>query len=147
MDIMRRLKQESGAANLSTEEGDSPGFSGDDDSYSSDDGHASFETLEIYRVSCPDCAQPIALLADEDTLPEHAMCPSPWNPFGLTVCQGSGRPAAEVPSTEDALEAQEQDAAVLLTLPEGLDWRRQPFSHIGGPDGRPTRVPQMRRSA
>ena len=44
----------------------------------------------MYRVICPDCAQPIALLADEDILPEHALCASPWNPFGLTVCAGTG---------------------------------------------------------
>ena len=48
------------------------------------------ETYEIFRVICPDCAQPIALLADEEVLPEHALCPSPWNPFGLTVCPGPG---------------------------------------------------------
>src|ERR1044072_2051073 len=41
----------------------------------------SYETYEMFRVVCPDCAQPIALLADEDVLPEHALCPSPWNPF------------------------------------------------------------------
>jgi hypothetical protein len=141
MDIMRRLKQDSAAANVSAEEGDSPGFS------AGDENDSSFETFEIYRVSCPDCAQPIALLADEDTLPEHALCPSPWNPFGLTVCQGSGRPASEAPSTQDTPGAQEQDAAVLLTLPQSLDWRRQPFSHIGGPATRPAQMPRMRRSA
>ncbi|MFH8570437.1 hypothetical protein [Streptomyces sp. NPDC017993] len=140
MDIMRRLKQESAAANVGAQEGDSPGSTGDDDAYEA------FETIEIYRVTCPDCEQPIALLADEDTLPEHALCPSPWNPFGLTVCQGSGRPVAEAPSTDDTLDAQEQDAAMLLTLPEGLDWRRQPFSHVGGPGTRPTRIePQVPR--
>ncbi|WP_079145893.1 hypothetical protein [Streptomyces lydicus] len=138
MDIMRRLQQDPTAENFSDQEGDSPGFPGDDDA---------FETFEIYRVTCPDCRQPIALLADEDTLPEHALCPTPWNPFGLTVCQGSGRAVSEAPETEDTLDAQEQDAAMLLTLPEGLDWRRQPFSHIGGPGTRPIRVPRMRHGA
>ncbi|MFD8545550.1 hypothetical protein [Streptomyces sp. NPDC059649] len=141
MDIMGRLQQDSAAANIGAQEGDSSGRTGDDDAYDA------FDTFEIYRVTCPDCLQPIALLADEDTLPEHALCPTPWNPFGLTVCQGSGRPAADAPETEDTLDAQEQDAAVLLTLPETLDWRRQPFSHIGGPGTRPLQVPQMRRSA
>lgn len=138
---MRRLKQDSAAANIATQEGDSLGLFGDDGAYDS------FETLEIYRVTCPDCLQPIALLADEDTLPEHALCPTPWNPFGLTVCQGSGRTVSEAPQTDDTLDAQEQDAAMLLTLPESLDWRRQPFSHIGGPGARPIRVPRMRHSA
>ncbi|MEU8684120.1 hypothetical protein [Streptomyces sp. NPDC048611] len=138
MDIMRRLKQDSAAADIGAQEGDS---SGDDSAYDS------FDTYEIYRVTCPDCLQPIALLADEDTLPEHALCASPWNPFGLTVCQGSGRAASEAPESEDTLDAQEQDAAMLLTLPESLDWRRQPFSHIGGPGTRPARVPRMRPGA
>jgi hypothetical protein len=91
------------------------------------------ETLEIFRVRCPDCRQPIALLADEDVLPEHAMCPTPWNPFGLSVCSGSGRAVEDAGPSEDGPETEEQHVAVLLTLPEGLDWRRQPFSHVGGP--------------
>ncbi|MGW7487339.1 hypothetical protein [Streptomyces sp. NPDC054786] len=138
MDIMRRLKQDSTAAHIGTQEGDSPGSSGDD---GADD---TFDTYEIYRVTCPDCLQPIALLADEDTLPEHALCASPWDPFGLTVCHGSGRTVSEAPETADTLDTQEQDAAMLLTLPESLDWRRQPFSHLGGPGTRPVRVPGMR---
>ncbi|WP_314173486.1 hypothetical protein [Streptomyces winkii] len=87
---------------------------------------------EIFRVTCPDCGQPIALFADEESLPEHALCASPWDPFGLTVCQGSGRAASEA----DALDGdggQEHGLTALLTLPEGLDWRTQPFSHVGGP--------------
>lgn len=136
---MRRLKSESTPLSHDAEEGDSLGFAGDDDPYDV------FETMEIFRVNCPDCAQPIAMLADEDTLPEHALCPTPWDPFCLTVCEGSGRPVADAPSPDDAMEAQERDAGVLLTLPEGLDWRRQPFSHVGDPGTRPTRVPRMRR--
>ncbi|WP_018543206.1 MULTISPECIES: hypothetical protein [unclassified Streptomyces] len=139
MDIMRRLKQDSAAADVGAQEGDSFGFPVED---GADDP---FDTYEIYRVTCPDCGQPIALLADEDTLPEHALCPSPWDPFALTVCQGSGRPAADAADTDDMRDAQEQDAAVLLTLPEGLDWRRQPFSHPGGPGERSARVPRARR--
>ncbi|MEU7183203.1 MULTISPECIES: hypothetical protein [Streptomyces] len=141
MDIMRRAQQESAAAKIDAQEDDFFGLVDDDGAYEP------FETFEMYRVTCPDCGQPIALLADEDTLPEHALCPSPWNPFGLTVCRGSGRPAAEAPSSQDTTDAQEQDAAMLLTLPESLDWRRQPFSHIGGPGSRPARVPEIRRSA
>lgn len=91
------------------------------------------ETYEIFRVNCPDCSQPIGLLAEEEALPEHALCASPWDPFGLTVCQGSGRPAADAAPHEDGDELQEHDVAALLTLPEGLDWRTQPFSHAGGP--------------
>ncbi|MCX4968106.1 hypothetical protein OHA98_25775 [Streptomyces sp. NBC_00654] len=106
-----------------------------------------YDTFEMYRVICPDCAQPIALLADEDTLPEHALCPTPWNPFVLTVCAGTGRGASESRPADESLEAQEQETALLLTLPQGLDWRMQPFSHAGGPGSRPLQVPQMRRHA
>ncbi|MZE75928.1 hypothetical protein [Streptomyces xinghaiensis] len=114
-----------------------------------DDGDedSTHETYEMFRVTCPDCARPIALLADEDVLPEHALCPSPWNPFGLTVCPGTGRNIAETSPADDSLDAQEQDAALLLTLPQSLDWRTQPFSHIGGPGSRPFHLPPMRRRA
>ncbi|MDT0404426.1 MULTISPECIES: uroporphyrinogen-III synthase [Streptomyces] len=106
-----------------------------------------YDTFEMYRVVCPDCAQPIALLADEDVLPEHALCASPWNPFGLTVCAGTGRSATEARPADESVTPQEQDTALLLTLPQGLDWRTQPFSHVGGPGSRPIRVPAMRQQA
>ncbi|WRZ94143.1 hypothetical protein OHB54_36930 [Streptomyces sp. NBC_01007] len=106
-----------------------------------------YDTFEMYRVICPDCAQPIALLADEEVLPEHALCASPWNPFGLTVCSGTGRTTAGARPADETAELQEQDTALLLTLPQGLDWRTQPFSHAGGPGSRPMRVPEMRREA
>ncbi|MEU8850886.1 hypothetical protein ACWCQZ_31955 [Streptomyces sp. NPDC002285] len=112
-----------------------------------DDELDAYDTFEMYRVICPDCAQPIALLADEEVLPEHALCASPWNPFGLTVCAGTGRRAAEARSADESEEPHEQDTALLLTLPQGLDWRTQPFSHVGGPGSRPIRVPDMRRQA
>lgn len=110
-----------------------------------DDEFDAYDTFEMYRVVCPDCAQPIALLADEEVLPEHALCASPWNPFGLTVCAGTGRAAAEARPADESEELQEQDTALLLTLPQGLDWRTQPFSHVGGPGSRPIRVSAMRR--
>ncbi|MEU1012806.1 hypothetical protein ACIP4Y_25890 [Streptomyces sp. NPDC088810] len=106
-----------------------------------------YDTFEMYRVICPDCAQPIALLADEEVLPEHALCASPWNPFGLTVCAGTGRSAADARPADESFEPQEQDTALLLTLPQGLNWRTQPFSHVGGPGSRPMRMPAMRRQA
>ncbi|MFJ4928720.1 hypothetical protein [Streptomyces sp. NPDC088736] len=112
-----------------------------------DDDFDAYDTFEMVRVICPDCAQPIALLADEEVLPEHALCASPWNPFGLTVCAGTGRSAADARSADESMELQEQDTALLLTLPQGLDWRTQPFSHVGGPGSRPMRVPEMRRQA
>ncbi|MER6915921.1 hypothetical protein ABT354_29965 [Streptomyces sp. NPDC000594] len=98
-----------------------------------------YDTFEMYRVVCPDCSQPIALLAEEDVLPEHALCPTPWNPFGLTVCGGTGRPAAQASPADDGFAPQEQEMGLLLTLPQGLDWRMQPFSHVGGPGSQPLR--------
>ncbi|MET8584370.1 hypothetical protein ABZX39_26345 [Streptomyces collinus] len=112
-----------------------------------DDDLEAYDTFEMYRVVCPDCAQPIALLADEEILPEHALCASPWNPFGLTVCAGTGRSAAEARPADETVTPQEQDTALLLTLPQGLNWRTQPFSHVGGPGSRPMRVPAMRGQA
>ncbi|MER6472981.1 hypothetical protein [Streptomyces collinus] len=112
-----------------------------------DDDLEAYDTFEMYRVVCPDCAQPIALLADEEILPEHALCASPWNPFGLTVCAGTGRAAAEARPADETVTPQEQDTALLLTLPQGLNWRTQPFSHVGGPGSRPMRVPAMRGQA
>ncbi|MEV8311385.1 hypothetical protein AB0P36_29600 [Streptomyces flavidovirens] len=106
-----------------------------------------YDTFEMFRVICPDCAQPIALLADENVLPEHAKCPTPWNPFGLTACEGTGRPAADARPADETREVHEQETALLLTLPQGLDWRTQPFSHVGGPGSRPLKVSQLRRAA
>ncbi|MFI5686114.1 hypothetical protein [Streptomyces sp. NPDC051636] len=106
-----------------------------------------YDTFEMYRVICPDCAQPIALLADEEVLPEHALCASPWNPFGLTVCAGTGRAAADARPADESVQPHEQDTALLLTLPQELNWRTQPFSHVGGPGSRPMRMPAMRRAA
>lgn len=106
-----------------------------------------YDSFEMYRVICPDCAQPIALLADEEVLPEHALCASPWNPFGHTVCSGTGRDAADARPADEALQLQEQDNAIVLTLPQELDWRMQPFSHVGGPGSRPVRFPTLRRQA
>ncbi|WP_406511796.1 hypothetical protein OG851_08875 [Streptomyces sp. NBC_00161] len=110
--------------------------------------------FEIHHAICPDCGQSIALVADEEYLPEHALCLTPWNPFGLTVCAGTGRPASEaLPTVGMGLEEPPGLEVVLLDLPQGLDWRTQPFSHVGGPGSRPVRMPaptllpQMRQHA
>lgn len=114
---------------------------------SPDDELDAYDTFEIHRVVCPDCAQPIALLADEEVLPEHAVCATPWNPFGLTVCPGTGRHTDDARSADESAAPQEQDTALLLALPQGLDWRTQPFSHVGGPASRPMRAPTTQRQA
>jgi len=104
---------------------------------------------DVVRLTCPDCARPIAVFTDEDSLPEHALCPTPWNPFGLTVCDGSGRAVTEAWPPADALRPKDRDEelGLLLMLPAGIDWRTQPFSHVGGPSSRPMRVPEQRLAA
>lgn len=100
----------------------------------------SYDTFEMYRVVCPDCAQPIALLADEDALPEHALCPSPGTRSCCRCVPVRVRRRRRRGLTDDTFDAQEQDTALLLTLPQGLDWRTQPFSHVGGPASRPVKI-------
>jgi hypothetical protein len=110
-----------------------------------DDADDAFEDeLDMVRVDCPACARPIAVFADEERLPEHALCPTPWNPFGLTICSGSGRPVAEARPLDGVQAVDQQDLVTLLVLPETLDWRTQPFSHVGGPGSQPFRVPAPR---
>ncbi|MDH6119017.1 hypothetical protein [Kitasatospora sp. GAS204B] len=108
------------------------------------------ETWEIIRVHCPECQRPIALLGDEELLPQHAVLRTAWHPFSPALCPGSGlladdleECAAEPGEPADAL-------AALLTLPTELDWRTQPFSHAIGPGPAPLkrladRVPSMRQ--
>ncbi|SCF99019.1 hypothetical protein GA0115255_114721, partial [Streptomyces sp. Ncost-T6T-2b] len=57
-------------------------------------------------------------------------------------CAGTGRGASDARPADETLELQEQEAGLLLTLPQGLDWRMQPFSHAGGP-----RLPSAARAA
>ncbi|WP_229376476.1 hypothetical protein [Streptomyces spirodelae] len=96
------------------------------------------EMYEGLRVKCPECRQAIAVFTHEEKLPRHGLCASPWDPFGLTVCQGSGIPVREATPWDS--ETRERAVSELLTLPEGLDWRTQPFSHAGRPDHRPVRA-------
>ncbi|MFE9258325.1 hypothetical protein [Streptomyces sp. NPDC006879] len=106
------------------------------------------EPSDAFRVTCPDCAQSIALCPEEERLPQHAVCLNAWNPFGITLCPGTGRTVAgTLPAVEVTLDGEESEA-IVLALPQGLDWRTQPFSHVGGPGSRPVRltaVPRMRR--
>ena len=93
------------------------------------------DTYEIHRVECPECHQPIALLTQEERLPLHGRCATSWDPFGVTECPGAGtRVTAALPVGPEGPHA--GGAAELLTLPAGLDWRRQPFSHVGVERGR-----------
>ena len=91
-------------------------------------------------MTCPDCGQPIALLADEERLPEHALCASPLESVRADGLPGVG--AGGVRSGVSGVElGHEQDVAALLTLPAGLDWRMQPFSHAGRYGARPVPEP------
>ncbi|WP_406207394.1 hypothetical protein OH807_34715 [Kitasatospora sp. NBC_01560] len=87
------------------------------------------DTWEIFRVHCPECHRPIALVGDEERLPQHAVLPTAWHPFSPALCPGSGIPADDLAEVESAEEAGPDGLAALLALPAELDWRTQPFSH------------------
>jgi hypothetical protein len=102
------------------------------------------ETWDIVRLRCPECDRPIALLGDEERFPKHALLPMAWAPFSPAVCAGSGRPVDEADELEDEPDFDaEPSLEALLTLPPELDWRRQPFSHVGGPGSRPLGAPAV----
>jgi hypothetical protein len=106
------------------------------------------ETWDILRLRCPECDRPIALLGDEERFPQHATLPTAWHPFSPAVCAGSGRPVDDADELEDEPDFDpEPSLEALLELPPELDWRRQPFSHVGGPGSRPVRIriPAQRR--
>ncbi|MFD8599378.1 hypothetical protein ACFV1L_30685 [Kitasatospora sp. NPDC059646] len=87
------------------------------------------DSWEIVRVHCPACDRPIALIGDEERLPQHAVLPSAWNPFQSAICRGTGAPTADLP---ECVEQPAQDGFDnLVALPTALDWRTQPFSHAG----------------
>ncbi|MFJ6622888.1 hypothetical protein ACIQOW_35555 [Kitasatospora sp. NPDC091335] len=87
------------------------------------------DTWDIFRVHCPECRRPIALVADEERLPLHALLPTAWNPFAPAICPGSGTPTDDLAEAEDSEDAEPVLFDALFKLPSGLDWRTQPFSH------------------
>ncbi len=103
------------------------------------------ETWDIVRLCCPECDRPIALLGDEERFPQHALLPTAWAPFSPAICSGSGLSVDEADELEDEPDFDpEPSLEALLTLPPELDWRRQPFSHVGGAGSRPVRVAEQR---
>ncbi|GJF27687.1 hypothetical protein KNE206_03870 [Kitasatospora sp. NE20-6] len=116
-------------------------------SLGADPGEA--DTWEIVRVHCPDCDRPIALIGDEERLPQHAVLPTAWHPFSAALCPGTGALTDELAECEEPAEDAGAGLAALLFLPAELDWRRQPFSHAGAPaEGQAPRIPAQRaRSA
>ncbi|MCC9305945.1 hypothetical protein LN042_02280 [Kitasatospora sp. RB6PN24] len=88
---------------------------------------------EIVRVLCPECHRAIALIGDEEQLPQHAVVRQPWHPFEPALCAGSGLLTEQLPvMAPDPGEGRTDTLAALLTLPAELDWRTQPFSHAHG---------------
>ncbi|MGW3072081.1 MULTISPECIES: hypothetical protein [unclassified Kitasatospora] len=87
------------------------------------------ENWDIFRVDCPECRRPIALVADEERLPQHALLPTAWNPFSPAICPGSGTPTDDLAEVEVPEDAEPARFDALFKLPSGLDWRTQPFSH------------------
>ncbi len=87
------------------------------------------DTWEIIRVHCPECDRPIALLGDEERLPQHAVLPTAWHPFSPALCPGSGAAADDLPEVDLPDDSVAPGLEGLLALPAALDWRTQPFSH------------------
>ncbi|WP_316519857.1 hypothetical protein [Kitasatospora brasiliensis] len=87
------------------------------------------DSWDIFRVHCPECRRPIALLGDEERLPQHALLPTAWNPFAPAICPGSGATTDELAEVETPEDAEPARFEALFKLPNGLDWRTQPFSH------------------
>ncbi|MFI2612751.1 hypothetical protein [Kitasatospora sp. NPDC018619] len=87
------------------------------------------ENWDAFRVDCPECRRPIALVADEERLPQHALLPTAWNPFSPAICPGSGTPTEDLAEVEAPEHAEPAGIDALFKLPTGLDWRTQPFSH------------------
>ncbi|MFI6447651.1 hypothetical protein [Kitasatospora sp. NPDC050543] len=90
------------------------------------------DTWEIIRVHCPACDRPIALVGDEERLPQHAVLPTAWHPFSPALCAGSGAPTDDLPEVDLAADSVAPGLEDLLALPAALDWRTQPFSHAFG---------------
>jgi hypothetical protein len=123
----RALRADSALTSLDEPEGEER-FPGLDHAAGTDPGEA--ETWEIVRVTCPECRRAIALVGDEEQLPQHAVLRTRWHPFSPALCPGSGLLTDELDEAESEPGTDPATAlATLLTLPAELDWRTQPFSH------------------
>ncbi|MFI6586388.1 hypothetical protein [Embleya sp. NPDC050493] len=85
------------------------------------------------RRACPQCGV-VLVAADADdgsVVPDHAVCPSAQDPFGIRACPGSGTAFGDpVHRAADPTSPAPAPARPPVTvLPAGLDWRAQPFSH------------------
>ncbi|WP_181442468.1 hypothetical protein [Streptomyces tateyamensis] len=135
----RALRADSALTSHDEPEGEER-FPGPDHAPGTDPGEA--EAWEIVRVTCPECRRAIALVGDEEQLPQHAVLRTAWHPFEPALCPGSGLPTDDLEEVVEPESGAGQAGALaaLLTLPAELDWRTQPFSHAGRPGapGAPT---------
>lgn len=97
--------------------------------FSPGSGPGEAEAWDVFRVHCPECRRPIALVADEERLPQHALLPTAWNPFAPAICPGSGTLTDDLPEVETPEDAAPAGFGTLFKPPGDLDWRTQPFSH------------------
>ncbi|MEV7770441.1 hypothetical protein [Kitasatospora sp. NPDC086791] len=97
--------------------------------HATDTSPGTAEAWDLFRVNCPECRRPIALVEDEERLPQHALLPTAWNPFAPAICPGSGTPTDDLAEVEAPEDAEPTGFDALFKLPNGLDWRTQPFSH------------------
>ncbi|WP_406279391.1 hypothetical protein [Embleya sp. NBC_00896] len=86
--------------------------------------------LPTERRACPECGVVLIVEADADrtTVPDHAVCPSARDPFGIRACPGSGAVFADAADAATGTPPPPPRPPV-TALPVGLDWRAQPFSH------------------
>lgn len=88
-------------------------------------------TAATARRACPECA--VVLLvdvaADGATVPDHAVCPSARDPFGIRSCPGSGTVFGDSLERAGSATPEPPPRPAVTVLPAGLDWRAQPFSH------------------
>ncbi|MFE2871282.1 hypothetical protein [Embleya sp. NPDC059259] len=86
------------------------------------------------RRACPQCGVVLVVVGADDAsvVPDHAVCPSARDPFGIRACPGSGAVFAD-PADRAAVPPPPavSPPPVVAVLPAGLDWRAQPFSHTG----------------
>ncbi|MYS83126.1 hypothetical protein [Embleya scabrispora] len=83
------------------------------------------------RRACPRCG--VVLVAagadDASVVPDHAVCPSARDPFGIRACPGSGTAFGDPVDRAADPTSPAPARSVVTVLPAGLDWRAQPFSH------------------
>ncbi|MET7297732.1 hypothetical protein [Embleya sp. NPDC005575] len=83
------------------------------------------------RRACPQCGVVLVAVGADDAsvVPDHAVCPSARDPFGIRACPGSGTVFGDPVDRVAGRTPPAPKRPAVTVLPAGLDWRAQPFSH------------------